>query len=137
MNNLVEQIYLRNYGSETFYKRSYCENLNYTEGLIDFQKTLNAFWVVDEVIRFLPKVIKTYNETEDGFYVITINIQKNNKAVFEIFREGYQNGKYDEHITVLKTKIPEADLPYYNYRFYLILSNLKPLIFTLMLTSEY
>ena len=55
----VKEIYNRNYGSENYYKRSYCDSLIYTEGIMDFQKTLNANWLVDNIIYHLPKIIET------------------------------------------------------------------------------
>ena len=63
MSNIVKEIYCRNYGSENFYKRNYCNKLVYTEGIMDFQITLNAHWVIDVIISALAKVIKTYKKT--------------------------------------------------------------------------
>ena len=53
----VKQVYGRNYGSERLYKRSYCNNLLYTEGVMDFQQTLDAFWVVDNVVSYIPALL--------------------------------------------------------------------------------
>ncbi len=138
----VKQIYLRNYGSEEFYKRSYCENLIYTEGMRDFQMTLNTFWVIDWYISHIRKIIETTKAADDGFFVGTIKIKNNNTATFEIFREGYiiKNGKkqYSEHITVIKETVKNIDLPIFDYKFYLILTNVEPIFqYTLMLSSEY
>ena len=137
MNEDVKQIYLRNYGSEKFFKRSYCKNLIYTEGILDLQMSLKAYWVVDEIINSLPNIIREYKDTGDGFYIITIAILRENKAVLEVFREGFEGEYYNEHIEVLKIELFDVELPVYDYKFYLILSNLEPIIFTLMLTSEY
>ena len=76
MSSIVKEIYLRNYGSEIFYRHNYCDNLVYTEGIMDFQTTLNAHWFVDVVISVLAKIIKTYKETSDGFYVIAFKVKK-------------------------------------------------------------
>ena len=73
--NTVKEIYNRNFGSMQLFKRDYYNQLVYTEGVMDFQKTLNAFWVVDNVISYMPKVLKTFKETEDTFYVIEITLQ--------------------------------------------------------------
>ena len=133
----VQDIYARNYGSEKFYHRNYYTSLIYTEGILDFQKTLNAYWFVDWVIVNLKKVIDIYKNTDDGFFVITITFDENNNSWIEIFREGYIDGKYCEHITVLKDNIYRTNLPIFDYKFYLILSNSNPIQFTLLLTSEY
>lgn len=134
----VEEIYSRNYGSESYYRRCYCENLIYTEGIMDFQKSLNAFWLVECVISHLPKILETFKAADDGFFVATIKVdEKQNSGVFEVFREGYVNGEYNEHITVLTQSIPDIDLPEYDYKFYLILTSAEPIIFTLLLTGEY
>ena len=135
--NTAEEIYSRNYGSEQFFKRDYYDKLFYTEGITDFQKTLNAYWVVDTVISYMPKVIKTSKTEDDGFFVVTIKINADNRGIFEIYREGWINNKYNEHITVVKQEIPYIDLPIYDYKFYLILSHAEPIRFTLMLTIEY
>ena len=102
---------------------------------MDFQVSLEAFWFVDFIIKILPLVVETYCKTNDYFYVVTMNAQKNYKIKIEIYREGYQGNKYKEHITVLKSDLNNICLPQYNYKFYLILSSLEPMIFTLMLTT--
>lgn len=62
--NTVKEVYGRNYGSERLYKRSFCNSLLYTEGVMDFQKTLNSYWVVDNVVSYMPKVLQAYKENE-------------------------------------------------------------------------
>lgn len=42
--NTVQQIYSRNYGSMQLIKRPFFNQLVYTEGVMDFQQTLNAYW---------------------------------------------------------------------------------------------
>jgi len=104
---------------------------------MDFQQTLQAFWLVDTIISHLSKIMQTYKSTEDGFFVATITVNNDNSAVFEVFREGYEEQEYTDHITVIKQNIPFTDLPVYDYKFYLILSSYNPIIFTLMLPTEY
>ena len=133
----VKEIYNRNYGSEKFYERSYCESFIYTEGIMDFQETLNATWLVDNIIYHLPKIIETFKAVDDGFFVVKIKVKNDSSGYVEIFREGYINNEYNEHITVIKQKLLYIDLPTYDYKFYLILSQAEPIIFTLLLTSEY
>ena len=134
---IIDNIYCRNIGSEKFYKRPYCNNLVYTEGIMDFQQTLRAFWTVDIIISHLPKIIQKYQSSGDGFFVATISVTTNNSAKLEIFREGYVDKKHNEHITVITQDIPFTDLPVYDYKFYLILSSYDPVIFTFMLPNEY
>lgn len=134
---IIDNIYCRNIGSEKFYKRPYCNNLVYTEGIMDFQQTLRAFWTVDIIISHLPKIIQAYQSSGDGFFVATISVTTNNSAKLDIFREGYVDKKYNEHITVITQDIPFTDLPVYDYKFYLILSSYDPVIFTFMLPNEY
>ncbi len=135
--SLVDKIYSTNTGSEIFYKRNYCDELIYTEGVMDFQKKLNTYWVIDLIISYLPTVIKTSIKEDDGFFVVEIRVDKKNSGVFEIFREGFKNGKYDEHICVVRQRLNKVDLIPYNYKFYLIMTNLKPVQYTLLLPSEY
>lgn len=141
--NTVQQIYSRNYGSVQLFKRPFFNQLVYTEGVMDFQQTLNAYWVVDNVISYMPEILKCFKETEDTFYVIEICLNKERKGYMEIYHEGYLGNDYHEHITVIKQDIPYIDLPVKadenltTYKFYLILSNYEPVQFTLLLPQEY
>lgn len=139
----VKEIYSRNYGSMQLFKRNYFNELVYTEGVMDFQKTLNAFWVVDNIISYMPKVLKTFKETEDTFYVVEICLKQDKTGYMEIYHEGYLGDNYHEHLSVAYQQIPFIDLPtkvdeeITTYKFYLMLSNYEPLQFTLLLPSEY
>ena len=141
--NTVKQIYGRNYGSMQLFKRDYCNQLLYTEGVMDFQKTLNAFWVVDNVISYMPSVLKTFNETDDTFFVVEIGVKQDKAGYMEVFHEGYVGNDYQDHLSVIYQKIPFIDLPtkvdeeITTYRFYLMLSDYEPVKFTLLLPSEY
>ncbi len=125
------------------YKRPFFNQLLYTEGIMDFQKTLNAYWVIDNIISYMPKILKCFKETKDTFYIVEICLNKEHKGYMEVFHEGYINNKYHEHLTVIKQDIPHIDLPVKaddevtNYKFYLILSNYEPVQFMLLLPSEY
>lgn len=141
--NTVKEIYGRNYGSMQLFKRDYCNNLVYTEGVMDFQKALNAFWIVDNVISYMPKVLQTFKETEDTFYVIEIALKQDHTGYVEVYHEGYIGNDYHEHITVIKQNIAFIDLPTIvdeentTYKFYLSLYNYSPIQFMLLLPSEY
>ena len=141
--NIVKEIYNRNYGSMQLFKRPFFNQLVYTEGVMDFQQTLNAYWVVDNVITYMPEIIKTFKETEETFYVVEICLNTECKGYMEVYHEGYINNDYHEHITVIKQDIPYIDLPIKSdeeiitYKFYLTFSNYEPVQFTLLLPSEY
>lgn len=141
--NTVKEIYSRNYGSMQLFKRNYFDKLLYTEGIMDFQNTLNAFWIVDNVISYMPKVIKEFRESEDTFFVVEICFNQDKKGYMEVYREGYIGNDYHEYISVIKQDMPFINLPLNpddeitTCKFYLVLSNYEPLQFTLMLPSEY
>ena len=141
--NTVQEVYNRNYGSEKLYKRDYCNTLLYTQGIMDFQQTLNAFWVVDNVVSYMPKILKAYEDNTFSFFVIEIALNKNQQGYMEVFTEDYIEGVYNEHILILKQDIPFIDLPtkedeeITTYRFYLEISSFEPINFTLFLPSEY
>jgi len=141
--NTVKEIYDRNYGSMQLFKRDYFNQLVYTEGVLDFQKTLNAFWVVDNIISYIPKVLKTFKETEDTFYVVEIALKQDHTGYMEVYHEGYLEDNYHEHISVAYQKIPFIDLPVKVdekitiFKFYLSLHNYDPVQFMLLLPSEY
>ena len=141
--NTVQQIYNRNYGSMQLFKRPFFNQLVYTEGVMDFQQTLNAYWVVDTVISYMPEIFKCLKEMEDTFYVVEICLNKERKGYMEVYHEGYLGNDYHEHLTVIKQDIPYIDLPVKadkdvtTYKFYFILSNYEPVQFTLLLPQEY
>ena len=137
------QVYSRNYGSERLYKISYCNSLLYTEGVMDFQQTLDAFWVVDNVVSYMPKILDAYKKHEFTFFVVEIAVNQKQQGYMEVFTEDYVEGEYDEHISVVKQEIPFIDLPtkidedITSYRFFLELSALEPVTYTLLLPSEH
>lgn len=83
--NTVKEVYARNYGSEQLFKRNYCNNLTYTEGLMDFQQSLNAHWVIDNVISYMPKVLQAYKENEFTFFVVEIAVNQKQKLYINVF----------------------------------------------------
>lgn len=140
--NTAEQVYNRNHGSERLFKRPYCQTLNYTEGVFDFQKSLNAFWVVDNMVSYMPQILKAFKDNKFEFYVVEICVNRENKGYMEVYTEDYVQGVYNEHIQILKQEIEYIDLPVKDdeittYKFFLSLSALEPLRFTFYLPSEY
>lgn len=141
--NTAEQVYSRNHGSERLFKRPYCQTLNYTEGIFDFQKSMNAFWVVDNMVSYMPQILKAFEQNEYEFFVVEICVNKENKGHMEVFTEGYIGNDYNDHIEILKQEIEYIELPLKDdeeittYKFFLSLSALEPLRFTFYLPSEY
>lgn len=141
--NTAEQVYSRNHGSERLFKRPYCQTLNYTEGIFDFQKSMNAFWVVDNMVSYMPQILKAFEQNEYEFFVVEICVNKENKGHMEVFTEGYIGNDYNDHIEIFKQEIEYIDLPVKDddeittYKFFLSLSALEPLRFTFYLPSEY
>ena len=139
----VLEIYNNNIGSEHLYKRDCCPSMVYTDGVMDFAEVLGSHWLIDMVYSYMDKVVENYNKTKDYFYVIKVAVKQNHQGYFEIYHEGYINGKYNEHIPVVKQKIPYIDLPTEvdkkttEYKFFLELSSDKPLRFVFMLPREH
>lgn len=137
------QVFSRNYGSERLYKRSYCNSLLYTEGLMDLQTTLDAFWVIDNMVSYMPKILQAYKEHEYTFFVVEIALNQKQEGYMEVYTEDYVEGEYDEHISIVKQDISFIDLPtnpdeeITTYRFFLELSSIEPEIYTLLLPSEH
>ena len=110
---------------------------------MDFAEVLNAHWVIDNVISYMPSVLKTFKETEDSFYVVEIGVKQDKTRYMEVFHEGNIRNDYHEHISVQYQKIPYIDLPVKvdeevtTYKFYLSLHNYNPVQFMLLLPSEY
>jgi len=141
--NTVKEIFSKHHGSERLYKRSYCFNLLYTEGIMDFQKTLDACWVVDNVISYMPKILHSYKDHEFTFFVVEIALNQQKQGYMEVFTEDYVEGEYNEHISIVKQDLSYIDLPtnpdeeITTYRFYLELSAIEPVTYTLLLPSEH
>ena len=141
--NDVNKVFSRNFGSETLYKRSYCSNLFYTEGILDFAQTLGAHWLIDTVISYMPEVLKVYETEEESFFVVEITVDKNHQGYFEIYYEGWIGNNYHECITVAKQMIPYINLPtkdneeITSYKFFLELASVNPIVYTLLLSSEH
>ena len=103
---------------------------------------MNAFWVVDNMVSYVPHILKAFKDNEFEFYVVEICVNKGHKGYMEIYTEDYVEGVYNEHIQILKQEIEYIDLPLKDdeittYKFFLSLSALEPLRFTFYLPSEY
>ena len=128
---------------ERLYKRNYCNNLYYTTGILDFAETLNAHWLIDTVVSYIPKVIEEYKKSEETFFLIEVRLNQKQEGYFEIYREGWIGDEYHESITVVRQMIPFIDLPteiddeITSYKFYLELSSYNPVIYTLLLPGEH
>ena len=140
---IAEEIFNSHFGSEQLYKRNYCNSLNYTEGIMDLQKSLNAFWVVDNMVSYMPKVLEAFKEHEFDFFVVEIALNQKQEGYMEVFTEDYVKGEYNEHISIIKQNIPFIDLPVKvdeeitTYKFFLELSSIEPVAFTLLLPREH
>ena len=141
--NDVKNVFSRNFDSETLYKRCYCNNLFYTEGILDFTQTLDAYWLIDTVISYMSEILKVYETEEESFFVVEVAVDKKHQGYFEIYREGWIGNDYHECITVAKQMIPYIDLPTKDneevttYKFFLELASINPVIYTLLLSSEH
>lgn len=141
--NTVKEIYSRNYGSERLFKRSYYSNLLYTEGVKDFGDTLNAHWLIDTVVSYMPQILSVYKKTEESFFVVEVSLNQKQEGYFEIYHEGWIGNDYHECITVAKQSIPFIDLPtkrdeeITTYKFYLEQCAVDPATYMLLLPSEH
>ena len=140
----VQEIYSHNCGTLNYYKRNDCSSLVYTDGVMDFQQSLDAYWVVDNVISYMPYVLKKFKSTDETFYVVRISLDKDRQGYMEVFTEGYIDKEtYSDHITIIEQEIPFIELPINEdeeiteYKMYLQIGSYKPLQFVLLLTSEY
>lgn len=142
--NDVQELYNNCHGSDALYKRQYSNSLVYTEGIKLFQDKLQAYWLIDTILSYIPVINRVYRETQDTFYVVNISVNANNSGAFEVYHEGYENNDYNEHITIIKQVIPYIDLPINpdtknktEYKFFLVLNSENPIQYTLLLPSEY
>lgn len=68
----VNDIFSRNFGSENLYKRNYCNNLLYTTGILDFAKTLDAHWLIDNIISYMPEVLKLMKQKKSSSLLLKL-----------------------------------------------------------------
>ncbi len=139
----VQEIYYRNHGTTQYFKRAYCNNLFYTDGVMDFQRLLEAYWVVDNVISYMPKILERFRKYESTYYTVEIVLNKEYSGYMEVYAEDYNdNGDFDEHITIIKQDIPFIDLPYNedeeltSYKMYLRILSYEKEQFVLLLPTE-
>ena len=95
------------------------------------------------MVSYMPKILKAYQEHEYTFFVVEIAVNQNKQGYMEVFTEDEVNGIYDEHISIVKQDISFIDLPtkadedITTYRFFLELSSVEPVKYTLLLTGEH
>ena len=70
--NDVNKVFSRNFGSENLYKRNYCNNLLYTTGILDFAKTLDAHWLIDNIISYMPEVLKLMKQKKSSSLLLKL-----------------------------------------------------------------
>lgn len=139
----VQEIYYRNHGTTQYFKRPYSDNLLYTDGVMDFQRSLEAYWVVDNVISYLPKILERFRKYESTYYTVEIVLNQEYSGYMEVYAEDYNdNGDFDEHITLIKQDIPLIDLPFNeddeltSYKMYLRILSYEKEQFVLLLPTE-
>ena len=54
---------------------------------MDFQKTLNSYWVVDNVVSYMPKVLQAYKENEFTYFVVEIALNQEQQGYMEVYTE--------------------------------------------------
>ncbi|DAB11904.1 TPA: hypothetical protein CPT91_05025 [Candidatus Gastranaerophilales bacterium HUM_16] len=139
----AQEIYYRNHGTTQYFKRVYCNNLFYTDGVMDFQRSLETYWIVDNVISYMPKILERFRKYESTYYTVDIVLNKEYSGFMEVYAEDYNdNGDFDEHITIIKQDIPFIDLPYNedeeltSYKMYLRILSYEKEQFVLLLPTE-
>lgn len=142
--NDVQELYSNCYSSDALYKRQYSNSLIYTQGIKQFQDKLQACWLIDTLLSYMPVINRVFKETKDTFYVVSVSVKGNNSGYFEVYHEGYVGNDYNEHISIAKQDIPYINLPLNpdakdntQYKFFLILNSENPIQYTLLLPSEY
>lgn len=139
----VMEVINRNCGSERLYKHNYCKSLLYTEGILDFAQTLNAYWLIDTVISYIDDVLKIYQTEKESFFVVEVAVDRKQQGYFEIYHEGWIGNDYHDCISVAQQLIPFIDLPteadeeITTYNFFLELSSVNPVAYTLLLPMEH
>ena len=90
----------------------------------------------------MPKVLQAYKENEFTFFVVEIALNQEQQGYMEVYTEDYLNGEYHEHISIIKQNLSFIDLPVKvdeeitSYKFFLELSALEPVTYTLGYAAE-
>ena len=75
--------------------------------------------------------------------MVEIALNQEQQGYMEVYTEDYLNGEYHEHISIIKQNLSFIDLPVKvdeeitSYKFFLELSAIEPVTYTLLLTSEH
>lgn len=135
---VVNEVLNSSIGTTTWYKRGFCNTLIYTDGVMAFQQTCDAHWLVDVVVSYMPVIMRDYLQTSNSFYIVSLAVDGNNEGTFTITKEEY-NSESNDFINkvVVSQVIPYVDLPEVDIKFYLELANLEPIQFCLLCCSEH
>ena len=130
----IDEVMSSSIGTENYYKRDYCEQLVYTDGVMYAQKKLGIYWLVDTLISYMPKIIEDNEKSDEWLYNVKLAVYADHTALLKITREIETSS---EPFTVIEQKIAYTDLPECVVRFYLERAISQNRTFCLLCPSEH
>lgn len=113
----IEQILKNPLPSEKIYCTTYRREFSVTTNVYQFFTKCDAFWLGDAVASYFYTITKAMIKHDDFFFILTVDVKKDNNGVLRIQRESEGTGRLARVIT---QKIGYIDLPMGIYKFYLI-----------------
>lgn len=113
----IEQILKNPLPSEKIYCTTYRKEFTVTANVYEFFTQCDAFWLGDAVASYFYNITKAMITHDDFFFILTVDVKKDNSGVLRIQRESQDNSKL---LRVITQKIGYIDLPMGIYKFYLI-----------------
>lgn len=134
----IKNIMYQSTGSVTFFKRTGSQYMDYTEGVMALQRECDMYWFVDLMYSHMPAIVKDFQETEETFYIVYLDVAEDKSAKLKIIREGYDHGTGETvDIVVVEQDIPYVDLPKIELKFFLELASYEPLVYRMCCPMEH
>ena len=134
----IKSIIENAHGTEHWYRHWATSHMVYTDSIKTLAEQCGMYWFVDVVASHMPSVLKQFKETEETFFVASIITDDEQRAVFTISYECYDDdGNYLEK-NVAYQEIPYVDLPkQFEMKFFLELAEWEQPIYCLMCPGDH
>lgn len=136
-NEYVQEVCGSSWGTSSYYKRSGIAGFVYTDGVMHVQTQLNAYWLVDMIVSYIPTVIKDFKNTKNTFYTVQLDVNEDSTADFTINKEGYDKDDNYIDIPIVVQHVPYTDLPKTQIKMFLELANYNPITFCALMPTEH
>ncbi|MDO4178180.1 MAG: hypothetical protein Q4D21_03225 [Phascolarctobacterium sp.] len=132
--------------SGTFFSAPNCNALVFSEGLCQIVTRLDGLWLVEMVASHLDKLTQAYQEdASNDMFLVKLKVNNKNKGELKI--SNFALGDKGDEACLVSQGIDDTSFPFNpeseetlqetEYTFYLSLGEKDPLLFALLLPTEY